>query len=273
MTQIDAARSERDARQRRLRLAKLAVAGARRRHHRDGHRSRSSSCSAQRNKAVVAQKKTRCSSEGSPKSNAKKQKRDAAARSEAEEAEEGIAAEQKREEPTSKRHRRQTKRKNAAEEARADRRRTEAEAGRRSQAGRRVRSVHRPDRPGERQDQRQRVRLRAATARCEQAGAAELGMGPAGTICASWAPANYKAAGPVDAVAYSPDGKSFATGDWSGKLTVRDAQTGASSLPGAARPVRALRRLLARRQANRHRQQRQDDPNPRRGQRPTCSTR
>ena len=45
----------------------------------------------------------------------------------------------------------------------------------------------------------------------EQAGAAELGMGPARTTCASWAPATYKAAGPVDAVAYSPDGKSFAT--------------------------------------------------------------
>ena len=39
--------------------------------------------------------------------------------------------------------------------------------------------------------------------------------------------ANYKRGGPVDAVAYSPDGKSIATGDMAGKLTVRDAQTGA----------------------------------------------
>ena len=38
--------------------------------------------------------------------------------------------------------------------------------------------------------------------------------------------ANYKAAAPVDAVAYSPDGKSFVTGDQDGKVTVRDAQTG-----------------------------------------------
>jgi WD40 repeat protein/serine/threonine protein kinase len=38
--------------------------------------------------------------------------------------------------------------------------------------------------------------------------------------------ANYKAAAPVDAVAYSPDGKSFVTGDLDGKVTVRDAQTG-----------------------------------------------
>ena len=95
-----------------------------------------------------------------------------------------------------------------------------------SQAGRGVRGLHRPDRPGECEDQRQRLRLRAAAARCEQAGAAELGMGPARCICASWALATYKAAGPVDAVAYSPDGKSFATGDLDGKVTVRDAQTG-----------------------------------------------
>ena len=39
--------------------------------------------------------------------------------------------------------------------------------------------------------------------------------------------ANYKLGGPVDAVAYSPDGKNIASGDMVGKLTVRDAQTGA----------------------------------------------
>jgi hypothetical protein len=38
--------------------------------------------------------------------------------------------------------------------------------------------------------------------------------------------ANYKATAPVDAIAYSPDGKSFVTGDKDGKLTIRDAQTG-----------------------------------------------
>ncbi len=36
----------------------------------------------------------------------------------------------------------------------------------------------------------------------------------------------YDAAGPVDAVVYSPDGKSIVTGDRSGKVTVRDAQSG-----------------------------------------------
>jgi WD40 repeat protein/serine/threonine protein kinase len=37
---------------------------------------------------------------------------------------------------------------------------------------------------------------------------------------------SFQAAGPVDAVAYSPDGKHVATGDLSGELTIRDAQTG-----------------------------------------------
>jgi WD40 repeat protein/serine/threonine protein kinase len=39
--------------------------------------------------------------------------------------------------------------------------------------------------------------------------------------------ANYKTGGPVDAVAFSPDGKWIASGDMTGKLIVRDAQTGA----------------------------------------------
>ncbi len=39
--------------------------------------------------------------------------------------------------------------------------------------------------------------------------------------------ANYKADGPVNAVAYAPDGRSFAAGDLDGKVTVRDVQTGA----------------------------------------------
>jgi WD40 repeat protein/serine/threonine protein kinase len=39
--------------------------------------------------------------------------------------------------------------------------------------------------------------------------------------------ADYKAGGPVDAVAYSPDGKWIASGDMTGKLIVRDAATGA----------------------------------------------
>ena len=38
--------------------------------------------------------------------------------------------------------------------------------------------------------------------------------------------ANYRAAAPVVAVAYSPDGKSFVTGDQDGKVSVRDAQSG-----------------------------------------------
>jgi WD40 repeat protein/serine/threonine protein kinase len=38
--------------------------------------------------------------------------------------------------------------------------------------------------------------------------------------------AAYDAPGPVDAVAYSPDGKEFVTGDRGGQLTVRDAETG-----------------------------------------------
>lgn len=37
---------------------------------------------------------------------------------------------------------------------------------------------------------------------------------------------SYQAAGPVDEVAYAPDGRSFATADWGGKVTVRDVQTG-----------------------------------------------
>jgi hypothetical protein len=37
---------------------------------------------------------------------------------------------------------------------------------------------------------------------------------------------SYPAAGPVDEVAYAPDGRSFATADWGGKVTVRDVQTG-----------------------------------------------
>ncbi|MGD9636574.1 MAG: WD40 repeat domain-containing protein, partial [Pirellulales bacterium] len=36
----------------------------------------------------------------------------------------------------------------------------------------------------------------------------------------------YQAAGPVDAVAYSPNGKHFASGDWGGELIVRDVETG-----------------------------------------------
>ncbi len=39
--------------------------------------------------------------------------------------------------------------------------------------------------------------------------------------------AAYDAAGPVEAVAYSPDGRSLATGDWGGQVTVRDVATGA----------------------------------------------
>ena len=38
--------------------------------------------------------------------------------------------------------------------------------------------------------------------------------------------ANYKAGGPVNAVAYSPDGRSIASGDLNGKVTVRDVQSG-----------------------------------------------
>jgi WD40 repeat protein/serine/threonine protein kinase len=38
--------------------------------------------------------------------------------------------------------------------------------------------------------------------------------------------ANYKTTAPVEAVAYSPDGKSFVTGGLDGKVTVRDAATG-----------------------------------------------
>ncbi len=38
--------------------------------------------------------------------------------------------------------------------------------------------------------------------------------------------ATYDAAGPVDAVAFSPDGGSFVSGDWGGQVTVRDVKTG-----------------------------------------------
>jgi WD40 repeat protein/serine/threonine protein kinase len=38
--------------------------------------------------------------------------------------------------------------------------------------------------------------------------------------------AAYKAEGPIEAVAYAPDGKTFATGDRAGKVTVRDARSG-----------------------------------------------
>ena len=61
-------------------------------------------------------------------------------------------------------------------------------------------------------------------------------------------------------------------GDWGGKVTVRDATTGEERFHDQARPVRALRRLFARRQADRHRQQRRHDPHPRCGQRPACSS-
>jgi WD40 repeat protein len=37
---------------------------------------------------------------------------------------------------------------------------------------------------------------------------------------------SFQAAGPVDAVAYSPDGRLIAVGDWGGQITVRDAATG-----------------------------------------------
>ena len=60
------------------------------------------------------------------------------------------------------------------------------------QAGGRIRSVHRPDRPREREDQRERLRLCAATARCEQAGTAQLGMGPADAFVQAWTRPNYK---------------------------------------------------------------------------------
>ncbi len=43
--------------------------------------------------------------------------------------------------------------------------------------------------------------------------------------------AAYAAEGPIDAVAYSPDGRSFVTGDFGGKITVRDAQTGTLRFP------------------------------------------
>jgi WD40 repeat protein/serine/threonine protein kinase len=46
--------------------------------------------------------------------------------------------------------------------------------------------------------------------------------------------ANFKAAAPVVSVAYSPDGKSFVTGDQDGKVTVRDAQTGKLRFPPVA---------------------------------------
>lgn len=36
----------------------------------------------------------------------------------------------------------------------------------------------------------------------------------------------YDAQGPVDAVAYSPDGLTFVSGDWAGKITLRDVQSG-----------------------------------------------
>ncbi len=36
----------------------------------------------------------------------------------------------------------------------------------------------------------------------------------------------YQAAGPVDAVAYSPDGRHFASGDWGGELIVREVDNG-----------------------------------------------
>ncbi len=37
---------------------------------------------------------------------------------------------------------------------------------------------------------------------------------------------SYPTAGPVDAVAYSPDGHRFASGDWGGQLIVRDVESG-----------------------------------------------
>ncbi|MEX2307121.1 MAG: protein kinase [Pirellulales bacterium] len=37
---------------------------------------------------------------------------------------------------------------------------------------------------------------------------------------------SHELGGPVDAVAYSPDGQSFVTGDFAGQVTVRDARTG-----------------------------------------------
>ena len=49
-------------------------------------------------------------------------------------------------------------------------------------------------------------------------------MGPAGPFVPARARPPSRPAGPVDAVAYSPDGKSFVSGDWGGKVTVRDAR-------------------------------------------------
>ena len=52
------------------------------------------------------------------------------------------------------------------------------------------------------------------------------GSGAGWCTSASWVPGTYQAAGPVDAVAYSPDGRQFASGDLGGQLIVRDVETG-----------------------------------------------
>ena len=235
MTQIDKARKERDARQRRLRLAKFAVAALlaivvttisigfldRR---------------AQRNKAVVAEQKLSSRSSAAwlaeEKQEAESRSGSNRAESSAEE-QEGIAVKQQQD-------RRRAERSVAAEQAAGSAEdqtkiaveQSGAEEQSRSPTERKRKQARKNTKPTSLRSvwrTRRSTTTRTttpATARSEQAGAAELGMGPAGASCAGWALANYKAAAPVVAVAYSPDGKSFVTGDQDGKVTVRDAQTG-----------------------------------------------
>ena len=237
MTRIDKARRERDARQRRLRLAKLAVAALI-----AGIIVTGSAAyvvvRGQRNRAVVAEKDALHQKDLAVVA----QKGEAAARVDAEKDRDAatLAKEQEKKarELEEKAHMEAEQRRIAAEQAQL--------------AAEKAKESESLARKGEEQ---QRKAAELAREREEyEAYIAQIGLANAKinenaydyalTLLDASKPelrnwewgrlvhlcrlgtANYEAGAPVDAVAYSPDGKSFVTGDLGGKVTVRDAATG-----------------------------------------------
>ena len=230
MTQIDMARKERDARQRRLQLAKIAVAGL------AASIIVMSSVAyvivrGQRNRAVVAEQEAVVQKDRAVVA----QQGEAVAREQAEQDRDAAKLAKSKEEVARKQE----------EKARqeAELRRIAAEKAKESES---------LARKGEAE---QRVAAEQAKEREEyEAYIAQIGLANAKIndnaydyalqllnaskpelrnwewgrlehLCRLGA-GNFKAAAPVVAVAYSPDGKSFVTGDQDGKVTVRNAQTG-----------------------------------------------
>jgi WD40 repeat protein/serine/threonine protein kinase len=230
IAKIEKARKERDARQRRLRLAKFAVAAliatvivtislA------------SVFFRAERNKAVVAQKdaETQRGIAVQQKGIAEEQRTEAVQQKKVADEQRGIAveqrgiAEEKKNEADKQRARAVTEQKRAEEQ-------TEIAVGERQKA--------------EKAKQNEEYEAYIAQIGLANARINDSAYDYALTLLDATKPelrnwewgrlvhlcrlgaGNYKAGAPVVSVAYSPDGKSFVTGDQDGKVTVRDAKTG-----------------------------------------------